>query len=491
MEVKLNDLPDLPFEKILSYLILEDLLKSRAVSRRWCKMIDGFRTKSLCFSGCQSGFMLGKTRLVSGGFDCQFISSPRLESFFCTFGPSILASLKHLRLCELYLNFGKMTALDQALCSFKQLQELDIIDCGYLNDLQLELQLPTIHVLRLEYLNGVRKLALYAPKLRRMTVLNCPSSLRLDVVHGESVEWLVTDQFEPTTMKKLKNLQYLYLAGYVDYRQYSGIDSIRFLISFEQLKEVHLSDCDGVREFFERKKRNRPKLKIYLCGLLLNGPDDYNQTDEGNKKMNGYLDKKVFAHLAENQSRLAAEMPFCESLPYDAVERVSAETEMNIVKRMTGLSEIRIDRPVQNVQRFLGLLKNFRNIVKLEFYADQPQELFDRLSDYCGVQQLTMRGALSDLRFLPKLKRLTQLDLNFSIDLQTIRKVLELASLTRFEFRFYNKEVTVEIERSNYFTLFIGGKNTDFDDLNALIRYIQLTIGNSLFAIANDCLQNR
>ena len=36
-EVQLNDLPVLVFEKILSYLNLEDLIRSTAVSRRWCK----------------------------------------------------------------------------------------------------------------------------------------------------------------------------------------------------------------------------------------------------------------------------------------------------------------------------------------------------------------------------------------------------------------------------------------------------------------------
>ena len=99
----MDDLPELPFEQVLSYLSLEDLLKSRAVSRAWYNRIDNFKVKSLCFSNLPSGFIDGKSRLVSGVFVQNFISSTRFECFFGTFGQSILYNLKHLRLCELRL----------------------------------------------------------------------------------------------------------------------------------------------------------------------------------------------------------------------------------------------------------------------------------------------------------------------------------------------------------------------------------------------------
>ena len=50
----MDDLPELPFEQVLGYLILEDLLKTRAVSRRWYQKINSFRVKSLCYSKCSS-----------------------------------------------------------------------------------------------------------------------------------------------------------------------------------------------------------------------------------------------------------------------------------------------------------------------------------------------------------------------------------------------------------------------------------------------------
>ena len=114
----MDDLPELPFEKVLSYLSLEEVIKPRAVSRRWCKMTDSFRVGSLCYSRDQKGFIWGKRRLVSGAFAQNFISSTRFASFFSTFGPSILSNLKRLRLCFVRLNEEDTMAFPEFLNSF-------------------------------------------------------------------------------------------------------------------------------------------------------------------------------------------------------------------------------------------------------------------------------------------------------------------------------------------------------------------------------------
>ena len=46
----MDDLLDLSFEKVLSYLPLEDLFRVRAVSKRFYLKINSFRMRSLCFS---------------------------------------------------------------------------------------------------------------------------------------------------------------------------------------------------------------------------------------------------------------------------------------------------------------------------------------------------------------------------------------------------------------------------------------------------------
>lgn len=104
--VKINDLPELPFEKILGYLSLNDLIRSRAVSRRWRSTIDGFRAKSLCFSELQITevrFIREKNWLADGEFAQNFIGLSKFRSFFQAFRKTIFCNLKHLRLCDLSL----------------------------------------------------------------------------------------------------------------------------------------------------------------------------------------------------------------------------------------------------------------------------------------------------------------------------------------------------------------------------------------------------
>ena len=76
-DANLNDLPVLPFEKILSYLSPQDLLKSRAVSRRWYRMINGFRVKRLFYSKRLN--LIGSSRFE------PFVSTSRV--FICVISP--------------------------------------------------------------------------------------------------------------------------------------------------------------------------------------------------------------------------------------------------------------------------------------------------------------------------------------------------------------------------------------------------------------------
>src|SRR5690625_4644818 len=109
----MNNLPELAFEKVLSYLSMEDRLTSRALSRGWQWMIDHFKVKSLCCSSRPPGFIVGKKRLIIGRFSQNFISSTKTDLFFSTYGPSILSNLKHLRLCD--FDLYKVETFEQAL----------------------------------------------------------------------------------------------------------------------------------------------------------------------------------------------------------------------------------------------------------------------------------------------------------------------------------------------------------------------------------------
>ena len=461
----MDDLPELPFEKVLSYLSLKDRLKSRAVSRRWYHKIDSLRVKTLCYSKRPSEFIFQKSRLISGAFAQNFISSIRFECFFGTFGQSILSNLKHLRLCSLLLKEQNRTALTEALQSFAQLEELDLIHFGFPVSLrgpgrEFELTLPMLTSIHIGSFSGVGRLTLDAPGLQKVRHGDC---LRLDLVHVQSVERVTIDKFLQMTVKDLKNLKYLYV-------NYLGIDPT-LLSGLEQLREIHLNHRDNVTEIFEQKRRyGRSDLKVYLYGLLLNGSDD----PQTNARFSNY--REMFVHWAENTSRLADEIPFYRILHYSAIERVAPELAINLVNRFTDLDEIIVDRPVQDVERFLAFLKNFSNISELRFYGDQPQDLFDRLPEHCTVQKLVIHRLPPNLEFLIRLKHLIKLDLSCAADVELIRRIFEeLEFVTSCVFFCVNNSVKIEtdlLKKQRGFRVWVNSLISYLPDLDTLVRFI-------------------
>ena len=474
----MDDLPELPFKKVLSYLSLEDVIKARAVSRKWHAMISSFKMKSLCFAGRPRGFIWRKDRWVSGAFAQNFISSTRFASFFSTFGPSMLCNLKHLRLCDQRPSVENATALAPALNSFAHLEQLDIIRFRYPNPkhmptTQLELNLPMLSRIHLEEMFGVKKLTLDAPKLKQITLAFC-TYLELDLVHGESVERMVAWDIRQVPMKQLKNLKQLY-TGPIDY--YPGI-SPTLLFDLPQLKEIHLRDLwddDELRELFEHKRQHgRADLKIYMLGLLLDGPDDPAITPEFNGDLGEHTSYHTFSCLANNPSRLADEIPF-QSLLYDPVERFATETANNVLKRFTDNDSVFVYRPIEDVERFLDFLKTFDNIVIVRFHSDQPQELYDRLPEHCAAQRLHIQRDVSDLQFLLRMKHLKWIYLRQPIDAELLPKVLKgLPHLTVFEFRYVHDyfELTIRLNNRKRFEVSSTYLCEEFADPDALIKSV-------------------
>ena len=477
----MDELPELPFELVLSYLNLEDLLKARAVSRRWYHKINSFRVKSLCYSQRSSDFIFEKNRWVSGAFTVNFINSIKFTSFFDTFGQTILSTLKHLRLCDLDLIDGDSTAFARTLNSLGQLEQLDIIRVEFYQP-DLFLSLPMLTSLQLKNVDGIENLTLEAPRLRDVKILACygliaSDSIRLsvEIVHGESVERLLIDWLEYTKVKKLKNLKVLYIGE--DPIERDGLSEDidpTFLFSLQQLKEIHTNDPRNVSELFERKRQyNLVDLKIYLCGLLLNGPHDP-AINALNGSFSDNLSGEWLVCLTENQSRQADEIPFYIFFDYSAIEAFSPGLEFDLLKRFTDWNEIRVSRRVQEIQCFLDLLKNCENISMLSFTCYQPQDLFDRLPEYCAVQKLTINRRPSDLTFLFRLKHLIHLDIERSIDIKTIRRALEeLPVLSHFRFSYGQETVEIEIDQSKQFHVSIyRNKKKTVSDLNAAIEFI-------------------
>ena len=469
----MDELPDLPFERMLSYLSLKDRLQLGAVSRSCHEKVANSRVKHLCYSDCPIGRIQEKSRWASGAFAQNFINSTRFASFFDTYGQTILSSLKHLRLCDLSLDLENRIAFARTLKSFNQLEQLDIVRAEWSSTKTFELVLPMLSSIHLEELTGIKTLTLNAPTLKNVKLVDRSySRLRLNIVHGESVERLITTGLEHVEVANLKNLKYLYIRYLLQERE------SKLLSGLKQLKEIHLQSNYRVSELFELKQRSgRADLKIHLCGLLLNGPHDP-AINALRYPFFDYLNGKWLVCLVENPSRLADVIPFHRGLEYSAIKDVAPGLEVDLLKRFTDLKKIKVDRPVQDIQRFLDLLKKCYIV---ELNGDQPQELFDRLPEHCAVQCLTIhRTRPSDLRFLFQLNHLIHLDLGWPAESETVRGAFELLPvLSSFKFRrsyipaygYYREVVQIQIVVPERFRVSDAGRKTKtFSEFNSVIQ---------------------
>ena len=474
-KVNLNDLPVLPFEKILGYLSLEDRIRSRAVSRKWCQWIDSFKVKSLCCSDRPGGFIIQKNRWLNGAFAGNFIGSSKFRSFLDTFSQSILSDLNHLRLCDLRLNVENRKALAQILNSFDRLQKLCMVrftvSAGHHRQkIRLKLYLPMLTTLRIENVAGIKNLTLNAPRLQ--LIEHWTTALRLELIHGESVEKVVTESLKRISIQNLKNLKYLYCKN-------DPTDST-FLANMKQLKELHLDNYKHVSRLFEQKQLTGPPgLKIYKCGLLLNDSNDpLLRLDLRSSNT------KIFNILAMNDLRLADEIPVFKWIRYSAYSRVAPGLEMSVLNRFVNLCKIKVDRHVRDVDRFLNILNDLGQITNLHFTCGQPQDLYDRLPQHCAVQQLTIQHPVRlrkpNLGFLFRLEHLIRLEINCPMGTDLIRRaLLELEFLSYFNFLFgsstnnwRNLNVAIRIDPTN--------KTREFD---VLINKVQKTHSSDLDAV--------
>ena len=472
----MDKLPELPFERLLSYLNLAERLRLSAVSKNCYEKVHKSRVQSLCYSEHPIGLIRGRNRWASGAFVDNFISSTRLASFFEAFGPSVLSSLKHLGLCDLSLDLEKQIVLITTMNSFSQLEELHMIRVKFSEELNFILSLPMLTSIHLQELSGIREFTLDTPKLRRVRVMEC-SGLGLGIVHGESVESFINTGRDHCTVMNLRNLKILHKAGNLLWIEPLLLSSLR------QLKEINTNSLESVSELFKQKRRyGLTGLKIYYCGLLLNKSHD--PAIKGIEGIEGPLNENTFVHFVVNSSRLASEIPFYRELNYSIIERVALGLEVDVLRRLPELNVLRVNSPVRDVQRFLDLLKNCCvNIVELHFEGDQsqPQDLFDRLPEHCAIQYLSIHKALapSDLEFIYRIKHLIRLEVRWQIPVKLIRKAFEqLPFLSCFRSREhlstgdYREHFTVETDGPEQFRVSVDNKMRIVSDLNAAIEFI-------------------
>lgn len=466
---------ELPFEKILSYLNLEDRLKLRAVSRGWRDCIDNIKTRTLFFSELKRGHISphhGKNWLVGGKFDRTFIRSPEFAKFFHSFAKSVLSDLRHLRIFS--LDMDDSLPLSQALNSFGQLEELDLINLTFDSVVDFQLNLPSLKSLQAKELTKISQLTLDAPKLQRIHIwFSLPfTQLRLEIVHVEPVESVViydTHNLDVLDVTKLRNLKYLYCVCL-------GIGP-SFLSNLGQLKEIHFQR-DGLPEILAQKQAyRRDELKIYHCGFLLNHLDELSQFPNFNPH---FPTKEQIDCYLKNYSRLADQIRDFSFFWYWSIEAVSM-APIDFWKKFVDLHEIKVDESIdpKNTQQFLQFLKNLKGkIVSLTFYSNQPQDLFDRLPDYCSLRDLKFfENESLDLEFLLRFKELTSFTFDNPIDADFLPRVFkELEFLLTFCYiNRFDTFVTVS-RQAKRFSVLVGESEGVFNNLDEAISSMNLDL---------------
>lgn len=118
--------------------------------------------------------------------------------------------MKHLRLCDVILDLDDQRAFTRTLKSLKQLEEQDIIHAESVWEREFTLNLPVLTSIRLEDLDGIERLALDTPRLKKARFVARSFSPKLDIVDGKSIESLIISDLAnlaPKAMKKLNEHQ--------------------------------------------------------------------------------------------------------------------------------------------------------------------------------------------------------------------------------------------------------------------------------------------
>lgn len=467
----LKDLPKLPFDILLSHLSLEDKMMSMAATKGWRERFElaTIRPKMLFCSSHSIGFIDGKRRLVSGAFADHFVSSPQYLSFFLIFRPTLLSELQHLRICDLPVSEKNRKVFVQILNSFSQLHQLDVIRVGNSpghspTRHSIKLNMPILSSVRLEEIHAYLLVTLDAPKLKRVCIKDC-SDLKMRLGHPETVERLIIHRLKYTEVKKLKKLQYL--------NTHDSEFGPTFLSYFEHLKQIHLqtSRQSAFQHLFEQKALlNRDHLKIYLRGMLLSGHDD-----PAIDALQPYFGDSAIRFMVENASRVTEEIPFQSSLYYSDIQNVAPEQAIHTLKKLIDLKTLIVKSTVEDIAGFLRILKNI-DIIRVEFWCAQPQELYDRMPENSAVQKLTIYDKAADFRFISKLKDLIYLELKCQIDAATIRQILEeLKFLLDFEFMNKDRIVCIqikEIREPKKFEVWVNGTTATVKNVDAVMQFI-------------------
>ena len=407
----MEDLPDLPFDEILDYLDLVEVIRARAVSKKFYLKINHFflkfRVRNLLLSDTKRGFP-NTCRLFIGKFAQNFINSSR----FADFDRSVLSDLRHLCACELDLKFRSLEFIE-LVNSFKKLESLIFVEvtnlCG-----DFKLILPKLKSIHANNFRGRFALTLDTPSLSEIKIWECSPCLK--IMYPDSVETLAMPD-NPDLALKFKNLKFLYCEKFVSV-------SDTFISSLKQLKEIRLHPTRYDNEIFDRlrvqkERYGRSELKISLEKFLASS--SYTSPILNS----AFLKNETLRILIAGYSRLADQLPNYRRIYYSDIEPLP-EIPAAFWRKLINLEDIDVVGQVKNMDQFLDLLRACPAIQFLDI-GTQPQNLLDQLPTYCSnLENFHFHHSSADLdfTFILGFKKLRKLRVK-PVDVYFIKKIFE------------------------------------------------------------------
>ena len=386
---------DLPPELVLRNQIFKrlnpvDLVELRRVCKLWNMLISSIKIDRLI----ADVDMDISERWFHSNRPCNEQELCRPNLFVSHWQRPMLSSLKYLKLKNPIYYSSKLSHFDlNKLNAFQQLIQLEI---EYYLLGELNLCLPNLEVLSLNWRNDKCHIKLHLPKLRVLDYEYEDNDLLL-VEHPETIRVLKFGIFG-TKLVQFKNVECFRCSTYD-----SGFLDKFTLQSLQHLKEVHydmqFNDIyckgyeeimQGLKDFMQLKRSlGRSNLKVYFVGLELI-EEDLSDIEFGLKIKNEINFVSSERLYMKHYGRLKKDM---DMVCYVNYNRLFSEVKVlpnDYFDRFSRLRRVEAKSPVDE-QHFLDFLRKLDCLEGLSLWdLNLSQRFFDSLPKFCSLTEFNL-----------------------------------------------------------------------------------------------------
>lgn len=387
----INDLPPEMLQEILRPLSLLNLVRLKLVCKLWNELISRIKIDRLFVDAdLETKERWYYTNRPSGESD---VCCPELFVAQCK--QTMLSNLKYLRLdYEVWDNqLKKMKVLNfdpNELNRFRQLVQLDIehYEAG-----PLQLKLPNIEILSMNWYHNKNPVSVDCPKLRILGFCELSENDQLRVKNIDRVR-VLDSPILGAKLARFKNLEVLrcteYDQGFLDRSTLLNLRKLKVIYSGIGFGNYDIGNFKNdvlqrLKEFMRQKRiLNRTDLKVYFAGLLLID-EDLADIDFGLEVREGRDFISPEQLYMKHYHRLQDQLDFVVNVDYSRLFSLVDVLPEDYFRRFLNLKGVKAFCPL-NEQHFLVFLKQIYSLEWFSIYnSDLSQAFFDCLPEFCSL----------------------------------------------------------------------------------------------------------